>query len=158
MKPVSSPFWRRLPTNLLSALLGTGMVGMLGGCVERSITVVTSPPGAKVYLNDVEQGTSPAKIPFEWYGVYDVRLRATKNIGTPEHPKLVYYYLHTHKTAHAPWFQWIGPDLIAAILPMHFKDDKIWAFILPQVPEDSASQLIKNANELKAQLPPLGKH
>ena len=123
------------------------------GCVERSITVVTSPQHAVVYLNDVEVGRSPCKVPFEWYGDYSVRLRAKKNLGTAADPHWVYYYLRTHRTAHAPWFQWIGPDLFASLIPVHFKDDKIWAFILPPVAQQSSAELIKNAQRLQAQMP-----
>ncbi len=138
---------------LAAIIVGAATVG-LPGCVERSITVVTSPQHAVVYLNDVEVGRSPCKVPFEWYGDYSVRLRAKKNLGTAADPHWVYYYLHTHRTAHAPWFQWIGPDLFAALIPVHFKDDKIWAFIVPPVAQQTSADLIKNAEHLKAQMPP----
>ncbi len=51
-------------------------VCMLGGCVERLITVKSKPAGAIVYLNDEEIGRTPATVPFRFYGVYDVRLEA----------------------------------------------------------------------------------
>lgn len=135
--------------------MAAAMLGLLciPGCVERSITLVTSPKHAVVYLNDVEVGRSPCTVPFEWYGDYGVRIRAKKNIGTPQNPHWVYYFLQTHRTASAPWFQWIGPDLFATLLPIHFKDHKIWAFVVPQVSEASNDQLINNAEKLKAKLP-----
>ncbi len=139
---------------VFAAAVVAATIGFVPGCVERSITVVTSPQHAVVYLNDVEVGRSPCKVPFEWYGDYSVRLRAKKNLGTTANPHWVYYYLHTHRTAHAPWFQWIGPDLFAELMPIHFKDDKIWAFIVPPVGRQTSTELIKNAEHLKAQLPP----
>ncbi len=139
---------------VFAAAVVAAAIGFLPGCVERSITVVTSPQHAVVYLNDVEVGRSPCKVPFEWYGDYSVRLRAKKNLGTTADPHWVYYYLHTHRTAHAPWFQWIGPDLFASLIPMHFKDNKIWAFIVPPVAQRTNADLIKNAEHLKAQMPP----
>ncbi len=126
----------------------------LGGCVERSVTLVSDPPGSLVYLNDVQQGTTPCTVPFKWYGDYSVRLRKKVNVGTPLKPRYVYYYLHTHKNTQRPWFQWYGVDLFAGILPIEFKDHQIWAFIVPKVPMLSTTELIKKANELKAKLPP----
>lgn len=126
----------------------------LWGCVERSVTLVSDPPGSLVYLNDVQQGTTPCTVPFKWYGDYSVRLRKTQNIGTPLKPKYVYYYLHTHKNMPRPWFQWYGVDLFASILPIEFKDHQIWAFVAPKVPQLSTQVLIEKANALKVKLPP----
>ncbi len=47
---------------------------LLAGCVERLITVHSSPAGALVYLNDEEIGRTPVSVPFKYYGTYDVRL------------------------------------------------------------------------------------
>jgi len=123
-----------------------------GGCVERSITIVTDPPGSVVYLNDVEQGSTPCTVPFEWYGDYDVRIRAQKEVGTPDNPKTIYYYLHTNRTAHTPWFQVIPIDFFADIAPWEIRDDKTWAFVVPEVPDQSSEELIQNARSLKGQL------
>ncbi len=136
--------------------LGLALFSAVGGCVERSITVVTDPPGSLVYLNDVEKGRSPCTIDFKWYGTYSVRLRGRKNIGTPRKPKYDYYYLHTHRTTVRPWFEWYGVDLVASLLPIQFKDHEIWAFDVPPIPQESGDQLIQNARRLKAQLPKSG--
>ncbi len=143
----------RVDDLLLAALAGV-LVLPLGGCVERSVTLVSDPPGSLVYLNDVQKGTTPCTVQFKWYGTYSVRLRKKENTGTPLKPNYVYYYLQTHKTTARPWFQWYGVDLFASILPIEFKDHQIWAFIVPKVPALSIRQLIEKANKLKAQLPP----
>lgn len=123
----------------------------LTGCVERKITIVSSPPGALVYLNDVEIGRAPVTTPFLWYGDYDVRLRYDKPAG-PDNPQPEHYYLHTHRRAEAPWFQWIGPDLLAELSPAEFKDDKLWAFVLEPIKQDSDAELIKSAKQLQGRL------
>ena len=133
-------------------LTAVGVMGGLAGCVERSITVRTQPADALVYLNDVEIGPSPCTTRFQWYGDYDVRLRAKKNLGTPQNPRYVYYYLHTHHSTVRPWFQWYGVDLFAAILPVSFKDRQVWAFKLPVVADETDAQLIEQAQKLKAKL------
>ncbi len=139
---------------LLGGILALAFTVSLGGCVERSITLVSDPPGSLAYLNDVQQGTTPCTVQFKWYGDYSVRLRKKENIGTPLKPKYVYYYLQTHKTTKRPWFQWYGIDLFASILPIEFKDHQIWAFIVPKVQNLSTEQLIQKARKLKDELPP----
>jgi len=123
----------------------------LTGCVERKLTIVTDPPGALVYLNDQEIGRSPVSTPFLWYGDYDVRLRYDKPVG-PGNPVAQHYYLRTNRRTDAPWYQWMGPDLFAEVLPFDFKDDQVWAFVLEPVAQEPDDALIKNAKDLQKQL------
>lgn len=46
----------------------------LTACVERTISITSTPSGALVHLNDQEVGRTPLTVPFTYYGVYDVRL------------------------------------------------------------------------------------
>ncbi len=125
---------------------------LLGGCVERSITLASAPRGALAYLNDREVGRTPCRVPFLWYGDYDVQMRLTRNVGTVARPRLVHYYLHTNRVTRRPWFQIPGPDILAAILPFEFKDNKVWAFALPRVPRESDRQLVHEAHTLQGQM------
>jgi hypothetical protein len=130
-----------------------GVVGCawaLGGCVERKLVIGSDPPGALVLLNDVEVGRTPVKVPFTWYGDYDIRLRYEKNVGTPERPVVKRYYLHTHKKTEIPWFQVIPMDLVAQLSPGTFTDEQVWAFEIPEVVEPSNAEVIERARELKA--------
>lgn len=136
---------------MLLTMVALSLLG-LSGCVERSITIVTDPPGSIVYLNDVEKGASPCTTSFEWYGTYAIRIRGKENIGTAADPKFQYYYLHTHRTTTRPWFQYYGLDLFASLLPIDFKDHKIWAFVVPPVKVLPKKQLIENAQKLRAKL------
>src|SRR3982750_4047234 len=86
------------------AALAAGALG-LTGCVERKLTIGSDPPGAILLLNDVEVGRTPVTVPFTTYGDYDIRLRFEKNVGTPENPKIVRYYLHTHRKTNIPWYE-----------------------------------------------------
>src|SRR3954453_16159500 len=92
---------------LALALLAAAALG-LTGCVERKITIGSDPPGAILLLNDVEVGRTPVTVPFTTYGDYDIRLRYEKNVGTPDNPKIVRYYLHTHRKTSMPWYETIG--------------------------------------------------
>jgi hypothetical protein len=124
----------------------------LTGCVERKIVIGSNPPGALVTLNDVEVGRTPVKVPFTWYGDYDIRLRYEQNVGTPERPVIKRYYLHTHKKTNTPWFDWLGVDLFTELAPAEFKDEQVWAFDIPEVVEPTDEELIQRARDMQQQL------
>src|SRR5262245_38992736 len=48
---------------------------LLAGCVRRTMTIESDPPGALVYMNNQEVGRTPVTREFIWYGFYDVQLR-----------------------------------------------------------------------------------
>ncbi len=125
----------KYPVVILVAL----SLSLLAGCVERTITVRTDPPGALVSVNDVEQGRSPVTFPFTWYGKYRVFV---------EHPE--YETLETTKDVSAPIYQWPVIDFVAEILlPFKFHDHHDWSFTLhPRQPVDT-EQLIDRAQDLR---------
>jgi hypothetical protein len=79
-----------------------------GGCVRRTLTVTTNPPGALIFLNGVEAGRSPLEHDFIFYGTYDVAVR-----------KDGYETLKTKGKVIAPWWQWVPLDFFAEFLPLH---------------------------------------
>ena len=83
------------------------LLGSAPGCVRRSLTVTSNPPGALVYLNGQEFGRTPVTRDFTWYGNYDVALR-----------KDGYETLKTNGKVIAPWWQWVPIDLFAEMLPL----------------------------------------
>jgi hypothetical protein len=127
----------------------------LTGCVERKLTIGSDPSGAILYLNDQEIGRTPITVPFTWYGDYDIRLRLERNEGTAENPKIVRYYLHTHKETKIPAFEIVPMDFFAEVLPIPFKDEQVWAFPIPRVEEIPDKELLDKAEELKGQLTPV---
>lgn len=76
------------------------------GCVQRTLSITSDPPGALVWLNDQEVGRTPLEVPFTFYGVYDVRLEADG-----------YEPLWTTGDAPMPWWEAPGPDLFAEMIP-----------------------------------------
>lgn len=139
---------KRAMNILALGVLAAAMWGM-GGCNERKITIVSDPPGAIVHLNDVEVGRTPVTVPFTWYGNYDVRLRLERNEGTADKPVVKRYFAHETRVAEAPAHEWVGLDLFSELLPMEFKDEKVWAFVLKPVEEVPTEVLIQRAKELK---------
>lgn len=83
-----------------------------GGCVERTLSITSTPPGALVTLNDMEIGRTPLNKRFIWYGTFDVQVR-----------KEGYQTVSTATPVIAPWWQWLGFDLIAELAPLTLHDE-----------------------------------
>lgn len=94
----------------------------VAGCVERTISITSEPVGALVYLNDEEVGRTPVRVPFQFYGVYDVRLE-----------KEGYAPLWVEQRAKIPWWEAIGPDLVAEMVP-NAKSEVAWHFTMTPLP------------------------
>lgn len=101
-----------------------GVLAALQGCVERTITVTSEPPGAIVWLNDVEVGRTPVETEFTFYGTYDVRLRLDG-----------YEPLLTSRKANAPVYDLPGLDLVAEAIPAKIESNVDWHFVLTPLPE-----------------------
>jgi hypothetical protein len=123
-------------------LLGLGIV-LCGGCVERTLSISSTPPGALVTLNDMEVGRTPLSKRFTWYGTFDVQVR-----------KEGYQTLNTTTPVIAPWWQWIGFDLIAELLPIRLQDEHEVSYTLkPQSLEQvDPDAIVQRGQKLREQL------
>jgi len=115
---------------------------LLGGCVERQLTINTKPGGALVILNDEEIGTSPVTVSFNWYGDYWVRIS-----------KPGFETLNTHRELKGPWYDYFPFDFFAQIInPKRIVDSYEWTFELAPRKEITREELIQNAEAFKKQL------
>jgi len=115
----------------------------LVGCVERKLTINTEPQGAIVVLNDEEIGISPVTASFEWYGDYNVRIS-----------KEGFETLKTHRKLKGPWYDKFPFDFFAQLIyPGRIVNSYEWTFELAPKREIPREELIRNALELKNQLP-----
>ena len=114
---------------------------VFAGCVERTITVRSQPPGALVTVNEVEKGRTPVTFDFTWYGTYRVLLES------PE-----YETLETHRRVWAPIYQWPVLDFVSEVLlPFTFHNHHDWHFTLsPRQPVDPDA-LLDRAKDLRQQ-------
>lgn len=117
----------------------------LTGCIERRLTVTSDPPGAIVWLNDLEVGRTPVDVDFEWYGTYDVRL------ALEGHEPLM-----TSAKADAPVHEWPGIDLFASVLPVGFENHVRWHFELEPtaVDHDALLERARSTREALGAPPP----
>ena len=125
----------------LSTLAGLLFVlALSGGCVKRMLVIESDPPGAVVYLNNQEVGTTPVSVPFKWYGTYDVRLE-----------KEGYQTLNTEQSLEQPWWEHPGPDFFAEAIPNN-RVERHWTFALePATPADDVDieTLLDHASQLR---------
>jgi hypothetical protein len=111
------------------------------GCVERTMTISTTPDGALVWLNDKEVGRTPVKVPFEWYGDYDVVIR-----------KEGFQTLKTDWKLVAPWYQYPPIDFFAELLtPATIYDEHARHFDLDPVQPTSKEELVARALEFRSE-------
>ena len=114
---------------------------ILGGCVERQLTINTEPQDAMIVLNDEEIGTSPVTVSFEWYGDYNVRVS-----------KEGFETLKTHRELKGPWYDGFPFDFFAMLNPERKVDSYEWTFELAPQQEADREELIQRAQGLKEQL------
>jgi hypothetical protein len=125
---------------LLCVAMGCAMGA---GCVERSIDVTSNPPGALVTANDQEIGRTPFSRQFTWYGTYEVQVR-----------KDGYQTFKAETPVIAPWWQWIGFDLIAEILPVRLEDHHEISYTLKPFSDEHSDpeSLVQRAQGLRERL------
>ncbi len=123
---------------LILLVVGLVAAAIIGGCVERKLTIKTEPQEALVVLNDEEIGTSPVTVSFEWYGDYNVRIS-----------KEGFETLKTHRKLKAPWYDKFPFDFFTMMNPERTVDEYEWTFELAPKKEISREELIRNAEELK---------
>lgn len=127
----------------VSTVLTLALIAVvLTGCVRRTITITSTPPGALVYLNDTEVGRTPVEVEFLYYGEYDVRL--VREGYTP---------LVTSSHAKAPWWDTIGLDLIAEAVPGEPHAKIEWHYEMTPETFETA-QILERADDLRDRLGP----
>lgn len=136
---------RSIRADAALAVCALAMAG--GGCLERSITITSQPPGARVWLNEVEIGRTPVTTRFKFHGDYDIRL-----------VKQGFEPVHAVRAAEAPLHETPGIDLIASAMPWTYSSDFVWDFVLEpaleqtQPPAELEAGLLERADALKARL------
>jgi len=112
---------------------------VLSGCVHRSLTVLTEPPGARVYINDELKGETPITYDFTWYGAYRLTLR-----------KDGFERMDDQRMIRAPIYLWIPFDLAMELVPLTIRDARTWSYILTKsavLPTPVPPQTITPAQE-----------
>lgn len=126
---------------VLLGAVGGLLLCIAGGCVRRTLTVTTDPPGTLVYLNNEEFGRTPVTRDFLWYGTYDVTLRQEGFQTRKTTAKII-----------APWWQWPPIDLLAEIFPLQDKRTLHYSMEPAATQAADPARILSNAHELEKQL------
>jgi PEGA domain len=109
------------------------------GCVRRRLAVRSNPPGALVFVDNQQIGTTPCSVDFTYYGTREIRL-----------VKPGYETLTVNQPIPTPWYQIPPIDFVSEnLVPSKILDHRTAAFQMqPQliVPTD---QLLDRANQLR---------
>lgn len=108
------------------------------GCVKRSISITTNPPGALVWVNDREIGRTPVDFPFTYHGEYDVRIEREGNEP-----------IMTSAWTDRPI--WDAPfiDFVAEVAPVNVHSETVWHFELSPL-ANNQERLLERANTLRS--------
>ena len=96
-------------------LLALATVALATGCVQRRMTIRSNPPGALVYVDDYQIGTTPVSTDFIYYGTRKIRL-----------VKDGYETLTVRQPFPLPWYQIFPLDFVTENLwPWEIRDERV---------------------------------
>jgi hypothetical protein len=134
----SSTHWRITARQTEIALL-VALTLIPTGCVRRRLFVQSNPPGAMVFVDNQQIGTTPCSVDFIYYGTREIRL-----------VKPGFETLTVNQPIPTPWYQIPPIDFVSEnLIPTRLIDHRSVAFNMqPQVivPTD---QLLDRANQLR---------
>jgi hypothetical protein len=116
--------WLRPRRRGLALLLAIALCTCPMGCVQRRLTIRSNPPGALVYVDDYQIGTTPCSTDFIYYGTRKIRLVLSG-----------YETLTVLQPIPTPWYEYVGLDFISEnLVPGEIRDSRVVDFQLqPQV-------------------------
>jgi hypothetical protein len=116
------------------------LVAMLAGCVQRRFTIRSNPPGAQVYVDDYEIGTTPCSHSFIYYGTRKIRL-----------VKDGYETLTIYQPMPTPWYQYPGIDFFSEnIWPHEIRDERSFNYEMSPMVVVPGAQLLGRAEQLRS--------
>lgn len=119
-------------------ILGLALLTLAApGCVRRTISITSTPSEALVFVNEREIGRTPCEVDFLFYGEYDVRLKLDG-----------YESIVGSGTASAPFWDFIGADLVSEMAPLDLESRVEWHFTF--VPADASfPSLLERAHSMR---------
>lgn len=129
-------------TCLRALLVAAAVAALLGaGCVQRRMTIRSNPPGALVYIDDYEVGTTPVSTNFTYYGTRKIRL-----------VKDGFETLTVMQPIPPPWYEYFPIDFISEnFVPGEIRDHRSLEFRMQPQMVAPTEQLLGRAEGLRAQ-------
>jgi hypothetical protein len=122
--------------------ISTALVALLltaPGCVERRLTIRSNPPGAQVYVDDYEIGTTPCSVSYTYYGTRKIRL-----------VKDGYETVTVLQPIPSPWYQYFPVDFVTEnFVPGHIRDERVVSYQMPPAIQAPRDELLARAEALR---------
>lgn len=123
-------------------LIALAVCALVGGCVRRRMTIRTNPPGARVFVDDYEIGTTPVSHHFIYYGGRKIRL-----------VKDGYETLTVLQQVPAPWYQVPPLDFFSEnLVPWEIRDQQTFSYQLTPQMVVPTEELMSRAEQLRSQV------
>ncbi|MCA9268318.1 MAG: PEGA domain-containing protein [Planctomycetales bacterium] len=121
-------------------LIALSLVLAAGGCVRRRMTIRSNPPGAMVYIDDQQIGSTPVSTSFTYYGTRSVTLvKDGYETQTVKH------------TLDRPWYQIPPLDFVSEnVSPAEHRDEHVLDFTLTPQRMVPTEELWRNAENLRS--------
>jgi hypothetical protein len=98
---------------MITLVVGIAMAAT--GCVQRRMTIRSNPPGALVYVDDYQLGTTPVSHDFVYYGTRKIRL-----------VKDGYETLTVRQPFPVPWYEIFPLDFVTEnLIPWEVRDERV---------------------------------
>jgi hypothetical protein len=118
------------------------------GCVQRRMTIRSNPPGALVYVDDYQIGTTPVSHDFVYYGTRKIRL-----------VKDGYETLTVRQPFPLPWYQVFPLDFVTENLwPGEIRDERIVDLAMQPAGAVTPESIVSRAEQVRlaaGSLPPV---
>jgi hypothetical protein len=112
---------------------------LAGGCVQRRLTIRSNPPGAVVFIDNYEIGTTPVATDYIYYGTRKIRL-----------VKDGYETQTVNQWITPPWYEFFPLDFVAEnILPYELRDERTLTFTMVPMVVVPTEQLLGRAENLR---------
>ncbi|NBW95928.1 MAG: PEGA domain-containing protein [Planctomycetia bacterium] len=110
------------------------------GCVQRRMTIRSSPPGALVYVDDYQIGSTPVSTDFTYYGTRKIRL-----------VKDGYETLTVRQPFPIPWYQVFPLDFVTEnIWPAEIRDERVVDLALAPLAATPPEEVVARAEQARA--------
>jgi hypothetical protein len=109
------------------------------GCVQRRMTIRSSPPGALVYVDDYQIGTTPVSTDFIYYGTRKIRL-----------VKDGYETLTVRQPFPAPWYEYFPLDFVTENLwPWEIRDERVVDLAMSTTASTPPESVVARAEQVR---------
>jgi hypothetical protein len=130
---------RRSRVETLRIVVLVVLVLLPGGCVRRRLNVRTNPPGALVYVDNQQIGSTPCSVDFTYYGTREIRL-----------VKPGYETLTVNQPIPAPWYQIPPIDFVSEnLVPTKIRDNRTVTYNLAPQVIVPPHELLERAEQLR---------